>query len=65
MKRAAAKRAEKRFQRITRDARGESPEGKSDCSHDFSDDSDDIFDLSKEIGAKRMFKTYRSRLGER
>lgn len=55
-RRAAACRAEKKFQQLTRD---QSPGDLSDISQPFSDDSEDNFDISKEINFKKMYKVIR------
>ena len=53
-RRAAAKKAERKFQAISRNQKGDS-DG-SDFSDIFSDDSEDNFDLSSEITRKKMYK---------
>ena len=62
MRRAAARQAEKRFKKISRER---SPGDMSDISNEFSDDSEDNFDLSKEISSKTMYKLQRSKSGEK
>ena len=62
-RRAAAKKAEKKFQALSKSLRFASDE--SDLSDIFSDDSEDNFDLSQEIASRKMYKIEVNRSGIR